>query len=85
MHATLPQCTFYCACMSDLILHVYDFMHTNITDLQEEFCFGEENAAVNSFLTVVVDVTRSGPACGATSISLCLSIGNNETVVCKYA
>ena len=83
MHASLPQCTFLLH-MSDLILHVHDFMCTNITDVQEEFCFGEENATVNSFKTVVVNIARSGPACDDTSIFLHLLFQKNETDVCKY-
>ena len=62
-------------------------MTVHYLDVQEEFCFGEENvevtAAVASFKAVVVNITRSSPACGAASISLNLAFKNGEIPVCK--
>ena len=57
------------------------------SDVQEEFCFGEEEvevtAAVANFKAVAVNITRSSPACGAASISLNLAFKNGKIPVCK--
>ena len=38
---------------------------------------------VASFLDVIVNITRSSPACDAASITLNLAFKNSETLVCK--
>lgn len=55
-------------------------------DVQEEFCFDEEytEGAIASPKTVIVNITRSSPACGAAFISLKLSFKNNGKIVCKF-
>ena len=53
-------------------------------DVQEEFCFGEENTEITSLSTVIVNITRSSPACGEATIRLNLSFANNDLNVCKY-
>lgn len=55
-----------------------------IIDIQEEFCFGEDTTSVESFRIVVVNVNRTGLACGATSVTVNLSFKNDGRAVCKY-
>ena len=38
--------------------------------MQEELCFGEEITEVTSLTSVVVNITRNGPACDTTAFSL---------------
>ena len=55
-------------------------------DIQEEFCFGEENTegAIASPDFVLVNITRSSPACGVAIIFLMLSFISNGKNMCKY-
>ena len=46
-------------------------------DVQEQFCFGEEIAEVQSFEKSVVSIARSGPACNEASILVHLSFIEN--------
>ena len=56
-----------------------------MTDVRDEFCFGEERAKVpiESFKALFVNVTRNSPACCVASVSLSLSFENNGIAVCK--
>ena len=59
-----------------------------MTDAQEEFCFSEFEENTEEAITrpkhVIVNITRSSPACGAASISLNLSFKSNGVILCKY-
>ena len=55
-----------------LILYILAKYHCIINlcvlDVQELFCFGEEVATVESFETLVVNITRHVPACNKASV-----------------
>ena len=59
-----------------------------MTDAQEEFCFSKIKENTEEAITrpkhVIVNITRSSPACGTASISLNLSFKSNGEIMCKY-
>ena len=50
----------------------------NISDVQEELCFGEDLTELTSLKSLVVNVTRSGPGCDTAVFPLSISYNKNE-------
>ena len=59
-------------------------MYINI-DVKEELCFGEEIAEVTDLKRVILNITRSGPACDTIKFSLNVSYNKSGMdSVCKH-
>jgi len=49
-------------------------------DVQEEVCFGEELMELTTLKKVVVNMTRNGPGCDATTFSMNISYSKSGSV-----
>ena len=59
-------------------------MYINI-DVKEELCFGEEITEVTDLKQVIVNITRSSPACDTITLSLNVSYNKSGMdSVCKH-
>ena len=55
------------------------------TDRKEELCFGAEITEVTSLTSVVMNITRSGPACDTITFSLNVSYNKSGMdSACKH-